>query len=100
DRNRAIIRQRYLRVKEVLEARREYSDYFEALPFNSGYFMCISLKNVDSDVVWQLLLDKYDTGVICYGDKGLFRIAFASTPASKIEKLFDNIYSACRDCSR
>ena len=29
----------------------------------------------------------------------LFRIAFASIPASKIEKLFDNIHSACKDCS-
>jgi len=99
DRNREIIRERYLKVKEVLEAHPEYGDYFEALPFNSGYFMCIKLKNLNPDAVWQLLLDKYDTGVICYGDKGLFRIAFASTPASKIDKLFDNIYSACRDFS-
>ncbi|MBN2076987.1 MAG: aminotransferase class I/II-fold pyridoxal phosphate-dependent enzyme [Dehalococcoidales bacterium] len=99
DRNREIIRERYLRVKEVLEAHPEYGDYFEALPFNSGYFMCIRLKDVNPDAVWQLLLDKYDTGVICYGDKGLFRIAFASTPAGKIEKLFDNIYAACRDYS-
>lgn len=99
DRNRRIIRERYLKVKEVLEAHSEYGDYFEALPFNSGYFMCIKLKSVDPDAVWQILLDKYDTGVICYGDKGLFRIAFASTPASKIEKLFDNIYSSCKDCS-
>ena len=99
DRNREIIRERYLKVKEVLEAHPEYSNYFEALPFNSGYFMCIRLKNVDPDAVWQLLLDKYDTGIICYGDKGLFRIAFASTPAGKIEKLFDNIYAACRDCT-
>ena len=99
DRNREIIRERYLKVKETLEEHQEYSDYFEALPFNSGYFMCIRLKNVDPDAVWQLLLDKYETGVICYGDKGLFRIAFASTPASKIVKLFDNVYSACQDCS-
>ncbi|MFC1946542.1 aminotransferase class I/II-fold pyridoxal phosphate-dependent enzyme [Chloroflexota bacterium] len=99
DRNREIIRGRYLKVKDVLKAHPEYSDHFEALPFNSGYFMCIRLKNVDPDTVWQLLLDKYDTGVICYGDKGLFRIAFASTPAAKIEKLFDNVYAACRDCS-
>ena len=99
NRNREIIRERYLKVKEVLEAHPEYSDYFEPLPFNSGYFMCIMLKNLDPNTVWQLLLDKYDTGVICYGDKGLFRIAFASTPASKIEKLFDSIHSACKDCS-
>jgi len=99
-RNKEKIKERYLKVKEVLEAHREYGEYFEELPFNSGYFMCIRLKNLDPDKVWRLLLDKYDTGVICYGDKGLFRIAFASTPADKIEKLFNNIYSACRDCAK
>jgi len=27
----------------------------------------------------------------------LFRIAFASTPTDKIEKMFNNIYAACKD---
>jgi len=61
--------------------------------------MCVRLKNLDTDKVWQLLLDKYSTGVICYGDKGLFRIAFANTPTGKIEKMFNNIYAACKDCA-
>ncbi|MFC1920256.1 aminotransferase class I/II-fold pyridoxal phosphate-dependent enzyme [Chloroflexota bacterium] len=99
ERNKEIIKERYLKVKEVLLSHKEYEKYFEELPFNSGYFMCIRLKNLNPDTVWQLLLDKYDTGLICYGDKGLFRIAFASTPLDKIEKLFNNIYSACSDCA-
>jgi len=45
-----------------------------------------------------LLLKKYSTGVICYSEKNLLRIAFASTPLDKIESLFTNIYSACKDC--
>lgn len=99
ERNRRVIRERYLKVKEVLESHGEYAGYFEPLPFNSGYFMCIRLKDADPDAVWQTLLDRYSTGVICYAEKRLFRIAFASTPASKIEKLFDNIYHACCDCA-
>jgi aspartate/methionine/tyrosine aminotransferase len=99
ERNKENIRERYLKVKEVLNAHKEYKQYFEELPFNSGYFMCIRLKNLNPDTVWQLLLDKYDTGLICYGDKGLFRIAFASTPLYKIEKMFSNVYSACKDCA-
>ncbi|MFC1897103.1 aminotransferase class I/II-fold pyridoxal phosphate-dependent enzyme [Chloroflexota bacterium] len=99
ERNKKKIKERYLKVKEVLEAHKEYEEYFEELPFNSGYFMCIRLKNLNPDTVWQLLLNQYDTGLICYGDKGLFRIAFASTPVDKIEKLFNNIYSACKDCA-
>ncbi|MBN2239672.1 MAG: aminotransferase class I/II-fold pyridoxal phosphate-dependent enzyme [Dehalococcoidales bacterium] len=97
-RNKQLIKERYLKVKEVLRAHPEYENYFEALPFNSGYFMCIRIKDLDAEKVWQTLLDKYSTGVICYGEKRLFRIAFASTPEAKIEKLFDNVYNACKDC--
>lgn len=97
--NKGKIGERYLRVKEVLEAHPEYGEYFEALPFNSGYFMCVRLKRSDPDRVWELLLSKYSTGVICYSEKALLRIAFASTPLGKIERLFANIYLACKECA-
>jgi aspartate/methionine/tyrosine aminotransferase len=97
--NKAKLGKRYLKVKTVLEAHPEYKQYFEAEPFNSGYFMCVRLKNVNPDKVWETLLNKYSTGVICYSEKALLRLAFAATPLDKIEKLFDNIYRACRDCA-
>lgn len=99
-RNKEKIKERYFKVKEILKAHQEYEQYFEALPFNSGYFMCIKLKNLDAEKVWDLLLKNYSTAVICYGEKNLLRIAFASTPLAKLEKLFANIYSACKDCAR
>ncbi|MCU0288564.1 MAG: aminotransferase class I/II-fold pyridoxal phosphate-dependent enzyme [Acidobacteria bacterium] len=99
ERNKAIIKERYLKVKEIIQEHKEYEQYFEELPFNSGYFMCIRLKNLDTDKVWQLLLDKYQTGVICYSEKNLLRIAFASTPSVQLDELFANIYSACRECA-
>jgi len=99
ERNKAKLKERYLKVKETLNAHKEYKKYFEALPFNSGYFMCVRLKNLNTDKVWDLLLKKYSTGVICYSEKNLLRIAFASTPVSKIEKLFSNVFSACKDCA-
>jgi aspartate/methionine/tyrosine aminotransferase len=77
ERNKAKLKERYLKVKETLKAHQEYEKYFEALPFNSGYFMCVVLKNVDTDKVWDLLLKKYSTGVICYSEKNLLRIAFS-----------------------
>ncbi len=97
--NKGEIGERYLRVKAVLGAHPEYGDYFEDLPFNSGYFMCVRLKDSNPDKVWELLLSKYNTGVICYSEKNLLRIAFASTPLGKLEKLFANIYSACKECA-
>jgi aspartate/methionine/tyrosine aminotransferase len=99
ERNKEKIRERYLRVKEALKAHPEYERYFEALPFNSGYFMCVRIKNLNVDKVWEVLLNKYNTGVICYSEQNLLRIAFASTPKAQIEKLFNNIYSACKDCA-
>ncbi len=96
-RNKEKIKERYLKVKEILKAHPEYSTYFEALPFNSGYFMCVKLNNLSADKVWELLLSKYSTGVICYSDMNLFRIAFASTPLTQIDKLFGNIHLACKE---
>jgi aspartate/methionine/tyrosine aminotransferase len=96
-RNKEKIKERYLKVKAILKAHPEYSTYFEALPFNSGYFMCVKLKNLSADKVWELLLSKYSTGVICYSEMNLFRIAFASTPLAQIDKLFSNIYLACKE---
>jgi len=98
DKNKAKIKERYLKVKAVLQANPQYNKYFEALPFNSGYFMCVKLKGLNADQVWETLLSKYSTGVICYSEQKLFRIAFASTPTHQIEKLFNNIYLACQDC--
>jgi aspartate/methionine/tyrosine aminotransferase len=90
---------RYRKVKDVIGAHPEYATFFDALPFNSGYFMCVRLKGVDADMVWDTLLKKYSTGVICYSERSLLRIAFASTPVSQIEKLFNNVFLACKDCS-
>jgi aspartate/methionine/tyrosine aminotransferase len=97
--NKEKIKARYFKVKEIFQAHPEYEKYFESLPFNSGYFMCVQLKKVNADKVWETLLSKYSTGVICYSEQNLLRIAFASTPLNKMEQLFNNIYAACKDCS-
>jgi aspartate/methionine/tyrosine aminotransferase len=93
-----VLKKRYEKVREVLSAHAaEYSTVFTALPFNSGYFMCVRIKNGDAESVRQLLLKKYGTGVIALGD--LIRIAFSSTPYSKIELLMSNIYWAAKEAS-
>ncbi len=96
-RNKAEIGKRYRRVKQVLVAHPEYKEYFEALPFNSGYFMCVKLKKSNADKIWEILLNKYSTGVICFSEKNLLRIAFASTAEDKLEKLFANLFLACKE---
>ncbi len=91
------LKARYEKVKEVLEKHEEYQEYFEALPFNSGYFMCLKLKEgIDPEKVRQTLLKDYDTGVIAL-PSGLLRIAYSGIPVAKIPTLFENISSACKD---
>jgi aspartate/methionine/tyrosine aminotransferase len=91
-----ILKNRYKEVKRVLNDHPEYTEVFEALPFNSGYFMCLKpAEGIDPKTVHQILLDKYDTGVIL--TRGLIRIAFSSTPLNDIPPLFENIYKASYD---
>ena len=89
-----ILKQRYLEVKRVLQDEK-YEEFFKPLPFNSGYFMCIKLKDLEGEKVRQLLLEKYSTGVIAM--KNILRIEFSSIAKEQIEELFNNIYNACSE---
>ncbi len=89
------LKERYLEVKKVLSQNKKYDEEFRALPYNSGYFMCIELKNNDAETVRQTLLKKYDTGIIAQAK--LIRIAFSATKKSDIPTLFENIYNACKE---
>jgi aspartate/methionine/tyrosine aminotransferase len=90
-----VLKRRYEKMRDILAARKEYADMFSALPFNSGYFMCVRLNNGDAEPVRQKLLAKYDTGVIA--QRNIIRIAFSSTPYHLLETLLDNVYQAARD---
>ena len=80
------------KVKEILASHPEYAEAFEALPFNSGYFMCVALKSADPEQVRTTLLEKYSTGVIAASS--VIRVAFSATPYDLLDELFDNLYQA------
>jgi phosphoenolpyruvate carboxykinase (GTP) len=91
-----LLKARYDEVNRALKKNPKYAEFFEPLPFNSGYFMCVKLNGIDSEKVRQRLLKDYDTGVIAL--KGnLLRVAFSSVRKEDVAKLFENIYSACTD---
>ncbi|MFO7869439.1 MAG: aminotransferase class I/II-fold pyridoxal phosphate-dependent enzyme [Bacteroidales bacterium] len=86
---------RFAELESVLE---EYADneFFEPLPFNAGYFMCIQLKNgLEGEKIRQVLLEKYSTGVIVFGN--VIRLAFSAVPQKSIRKLVENIVAACTE---
>jgi aspartate/methionine/tyrosine aminotransferase len=90
-----IMKQRYDIINETLKDDK-YKEYFTALPYNSGYFMCIRLtEGLNSEEVRQLLIQKYNIGTISLDN--VLRLAFSSVASGDIKNLFDGIYNACRE---
>jgi aspartate/methionine/tyrosine aminotransferase len=89
-----LLLKRYRAVREILRAHPEYQEEFAALPFNSGYFMCVRPVRVEAESLRKKLLADYSTGTINFN--GVLRLAFSATPTGKLPALFDNIYKAAK----
>lgn len=87
-----LLKKRYDTVRAILAAHTEYADAFVALPFNSGYFMCVKPVKADAEALRKKLLAEYSTGTVNFG--GILRVAFSATPTDKLATLFDNLYKA------
>jgi phosphoenolpyruvate carboxykinase (GTP) len=95
-----------LQKKQILEARAkkvmeilsspEASKYWDAYPFNAGYFMCVKLKGIDAEEYRKHLLDKYGVGVIADGAHDI-RIAFSAVEESDLPDLYKVLALAARD---
>lgn len=90
-----ILKNRALRVKEVLE-NPKYRGAWDVYPFNSGYFMCLRLKSVNSETLRLHLLETYGVGLIAIGEKDL-RIAFSCLEENDILELFDIVLQGIKD---
>ena len=90
-----IIKERCLVIKKIL-ATNKYEKEFTPYPFNSGYFMCIKLKNVNAENLRLHLLDKYGVGVISSTETDI-RVAFSCVEKENAEDLFNIIYQGCID---
>ena len=90
-----IMKTRYQAIRDVLEDEK-YSAYFTALPYNSGYFMCVKLKEgLDGEAIREILIKKYSIGIINLNN--VLRVAFSAMAASDAQDLFDGILGACKD---
>jgi aspartate/methionine/tyrosine aminotransferase len=90
-----LLKRRALKMKQVLRDPK-YADGFEVYPFNSGYFMCIRLRDVNAEQLRLHLLDNYGTGLISIGEKNI-RVAFSCLEEKDVETLFDIILSGIND---
>ena len=86
------LKERYLEVKKNVFLDK-YKDLWNVYPFNSGYFMCLQLKNVKAEDLRVHLLDQYGIGTISLGDHDL-RIAFSSLKKEDIKEFFELIEKA------
>ena len=73
----------------------EYADCWDVYPFNSGYFMCLRLKDADADTVRVRLLDDHGVGTIALGKQEL-RIAFSCLTEAQIPAVFAAAAKAVR----
>jgi len=92
-----VMKGRALKVKEVLKDEK-YAEAWDYYPFNSGYFMCLKIKNVGAEALRVHLLDKYGVGAISIGKTDL-RVAFSCIAEEDIKDLFELIYQAVKDLS-
>lgn len=89
-----ILAERVAKIRETLKAHPEYSQSFEVMPFNSGYFMCVKPIGVDCEELRKELIANFSTGVIVL--VGLIRLAFSAVPTHLIADLFTNLDAAIR----
>lgn len=92
---RAILSRRAAKVKEVLADDR-YTAVWTPYPFNSGYFMCLKLKEIKAEDYRLRLLDEYGIGVIAIGDHDI-RVAFSCVEEEDISELFDLMFRCAQE---
>ncbi|MDR1859515.1 MAG: aminotransferase class I/II-fold pyridoxal phosphate-dependent enzyme [Bacteroidales bacterium] len=91
----AVMKERFLAVKQAL-LDGKYDGFFTAMPYNSGYFMCIKLADgIDGEQLRALLISKYSIGIINLNN--MIRIAFSAVAAKDVKSMFDGIYEACKE---
>lgn len=86
---------RAIKVKEIL-TKEKYQNVWKYYPFNSGYFMCLKLYNVNAEKLRLHLLEKYGVGTIAINSTDL-RVAFSCVEEENIEELFDIIFRGIED---
>jgi len=88
----ATLAARATKVFEVANAPR-FAESWKVYPFNSGYFMCIELGDVDAEELRLHLLDEYGVGLIATGPRDL-RVAFSCLEVDEVEPLFEDVHKA------
>lgn len=93
----AILEARVAKVKEIVY-REEYKSYWDVYPFNSGYFMCLKIKDIPAETVRKHALFRYGLGTIAF-DQDL-RVAFSCISEENLETVFHIIAKSIEDIKK
>ncbi|MCM1320827.1 MAG: aminotransferase class I/II-fold pyridoxal phosphate-dependent enzyme [Bacteroides sp.] len=89
---KTILKGRYDKVRAFI-ADKQNHPVLTPLPFNSGYFMCFSCRNIDAEKLRCKLLHEYEIGTIAIDGRYL-RIAFSSLDKRDITDVYSAVYEA------
>lgn len=90
-----LLKRRAKKVKEIV-SQEKYNEYLSFYPFNSGYFMCIKLLQINAEQLRLHLLHEYGVGTIAINSTDL-RIAFSCVEEDELELLFELIFKGITD---
>ena len=93
-----ILKKRALKAQNILK-NKEFKRLWDVYPFNSGYFLCLKLKNVEAEPLRVHLLERYGVGTIAM-DQWDLRITFSSVEEEEIEDLFKIIAQGIKDLEK
>ena len=95
-----VLKERYRILKEALQNLK--SPLTHPLPFNSGFFAFLDLKDIRATDFAEHLITKYKVGVIPWEGQGVngIRIAFCGVEADRLPKVVECIKKAADDLTR
>ncbi len=93
-----VLKARATHLKAILSTDK-YDDSWEFYPFNSGYLMCLKLKQVDAEDLRVHLLKRYGVGTISVGVRDL-RIAYSCIEVEQLEEVVNIIYQGVQDLAK
>jgi aspartate/methionine/tyrosine aminotransferase len=83
----AVLARRAAKVREIL-AEPRFAPVWKLYPFNSGYFLCVRLNDLDAEEYRVRLLNDYGVGVISTSDTDI-RVALSCVDEADLPDLFD-----------
>lgn len=92
---KSILEGRYRKARKYIESKKGHP-VLTPMPFNSGYFMCFTVKGIDAEELRLKLLHEKQIGTIAI-DSSHLRIAFSSLDKRDIDAVYESVYSVSED---